>query len=848
MSDTVTEPRNALERYIAWTARQLIQWRWMLAIAFVAITIGLGYSVTKLRFDTSFTKFIPQNHPYMSAFLKHFETFSGANRLLVNVRWKGDGDIYNPEYMDVLRQVTDDIFYLDQQGVNRASVTSLFTPNVFYIEVTEQGFQGEVIIPSNFQPNQEGMNNVRSNVEKSGRIGTLVANNLKGSMVQAELMGKTSEGKPIDYLKLAASLEDMRAKYEKEHPNISIEMVGFTNIVGSVANGIGGENGTKISLILQDSTLTKAQKTTQTLQLLGEGILNPLKLGVIGFFITAFLITTILLWAYSRSLKLTALALLVAMLPVMWLLGILPLLGLGVDPMSILVPFLIFSIGVSHAVQMTNAWKHEVALGRSSKQASENAFRMLAIPGTLALLMNALGFAVIMMIDIPVVHELGVTACLGVSLMIVTNKAILPIILSHLKLEKVAQERDPVTEGRHPLWWWVSSFAERRMATAAVLASLILLGFGTYKARDLLTGDIGSGAPELRETSRYNRDNASIAESYSIGMDVLSVYIETNTPDVDGMPSDACMDWDVMNAVDQFDLHMRNVTGVQSVITTAWIAKIALAANNEGNPRWSNLPRAERPLATGVKVSIPDMGFNNESCKTINMMVFVKDHQASTLKNVVGEAQKFVSEFEAKNPELTAPGKGKVSFRLAGGNAGVAEATNVAVEKAEKQMLAALFLTIIALCFLTFRSWRAVVCIMVPLTIVSIMCNAMMATVGIGLKVATLPVVALGVGVGVDYGIYLFERIQHEIKENGSSLRIAIYEAMRQRGTAAVFTAVTMTIGVATWAFSALKFQADMGILLAFMFLVNVLGAIFLLPAMAYWLRVGEAGKDGKQV
>lgn len=516
--------------------------------------------------------------------------------------------------------------------------------------------------------------------------------------------------------------------------------------------------------------------------------------------------------------------------------------------MSILVPFLIFSIGVSHAVQMTNAWKHEVALGRSSKQASENAFRMLAIPGTLALLMNALGFAVIMMIDIPVVHELGVTACLGVSLMIVTNKAILPIILSHLKLEKVAQERDPATEGRHPLWWWVSSFAERRMATAAVLASLILLGFGTYKARDLLTGDIGSGAPELRETSRYNRDNASIAESYSIGMDVLSVYIETNTPDVDGMPSDACMDWDVMNAVDQFDLHMRNVTGVQSVITTAWIAKIALAANNEGNPRWSNLPRAERPLATGVKVSIPDMGFNNESCKTINMMVFVKDHQASTLKNVVGEAQKFVSEFEAKNPELTAPGKGKVSFRLAGGNAGVAEATNVAVEKAEKQMLAALFLTIIALCFLTFRSWRAVVCIMVPLTIVSIMCNAMMATVGIGLKVATLPVVALGVGVGVDYGIYLFERIQHEIKENGSSLRIAIYEAMRQRGTAAVFTAVTMTIGVATWAFSALKFQADMGILLAFMFLVNVLGAIFLLPAMAYWLRVGEAGKDGKQV
>lgn len=177
-------------------------------------------------------------------------------------------------------------------------------------------------------------------------------------------------------------------------------------------------------------------------------------------------------------------------------------------------------------------------------------------------------------------------------------------------------------------------------------------------------------------------------------------------------------------------------------------------------------------------------------------------------------------------------------FELAGGNAGVAEATNEAVEKAEKQMLGALFITIIVLCFLTFRSWKAVVCIMVPLTIVSIMCNGLMAVLGVGLKVATLPVVALGVGVGVDYGIYLFERIQHEMNENGSDLRTAIYEAMRQRGTAAVFTAVTMTIGVAT-AFSALKFQADMGILLAFMFLVNVLGAIFL--AASHGLLAGKS-------
>jgi predicted RND superfamily exporter protein len=107
-----------------------------------------------------------------------------------------------------------------------------------------------------------------------------------------------------------------------------------------------------------------------------------------------------------------------------------------------------------------------------------------------------------------------------------------------------------------------------------------------------------------------------------------------------------------------------------------------------------------------------------------------------------------------------------------------------------------------------------------------------MAMLGIGLKVNTLPVVALGVGVGVDYGIYLFERIKHEMQE-GMKLVPAYVHALKQRGTASLFTAVTMTISVGTWYFSALKFQADMGILLAFMFLVNVFGAILLAPALA---------------
>jgi hypothetical protein len=173
-------------------------------------------------------------------------------------------------------------------------------------------------------------------------------------------------------------------------------------------------------------------------------------------------------------------------------------------------------------------------------------------------------------------------------------------------------------------------------------------------------------------------------------------------------------------------------------------------------------------------------------------------------------------------------------------------ATNEAVDAAEVTMLLALFGAITLLCFLTFRSWEAVLCIILPLALVSILCNALMAMLGIGLKVSTLPVIALGVGVGVDYGIYLYEQIEHHMDDRGESLREAYYQALRSRGTAAVFTAVTMGIGVGTWSFSALKFQADMGVLLAFMFVVNMFGAIFLLPSLAALLidRKRQAGRD----
>jgi predicted RND superfamily exporter protein len=259
------------------------------------------------------------------------------------------------------------------------------------------------------------------------------------------------------------------------------------------------------------------------------------------------------------------------------------------------------------------------------------------------------------------------------------------------------------------------------------------------------------------------------------------------------------------------------------------MGKRVIAGNNEGNPRWAAIPGSPRGLSQGARAYMPDDGLVTDGCQQMQILVFLADHEGSTVSHAIAQARRIIA-------EVSSP---QVEFLLAGGNVGVMAASNEAVKRAEVIMLGALFGSVALFCWLTFLSIRAVLCILVPLAIVAILCNALMTLLGIGLKVATLPVMALGVGVGGDYGIYLYERIQHEMLR-GSSLREAFYQAMCQRGTAAVFTAVTMSIGVCTWAFAPLKFQADMGVLLSFMFLVNVLGAIFLLPALAAWFNRGR--------
>lgn len=755
----------------------IFHWRLPLLILGIAITLGLGYSATHLRVDAGFEKMIPLHHEYMKTLLRYRDTFGGANKVIVAVK-NHRGTIYEPEFMETLRQVTDEVFFLE--GVERASVLSLFSPNVRYTEVVEDGFRGGTVVDADFDGSPEHLRRVQEHVLKSDWIGRIVATDQTAALVVANLL----EG-PVDLQAVARRLEEIRSRHQTGA--ITIHEIGFAKAVGDFADGAAG---------------------------------------VIVFFGIAFVITAGLLYWYSRSAMLSACALVCALVPVIWLLGLLPLLHMGIDPMSILVPFLIFSIGVSHAVQMTNAWKLECLNGASSVAASRNSFQKLFIPGAMALLANALGFLVIALVEIDVVRELAITATLGVSVMILTNKLLLPVLLSFMSLSpEKARRLHGMERVGDRVWEAVAPLATRRRGRWALLVALLLLVLGLWKAQDLQIGDLGKGMPELHADSRYNRDIEMITGHFAIGVDHLQVVAEA--PGTDS----PCVDREVMDRLEGFEFAMRQTEGVASVRGLVGFVKTMTQGFAETSVKWRVLPEERMQIAQGVGYA-RRMGneLMDANCTAMPITIYPRDHQAATITHIIDR----IRAFKAANDT------DRVGFRLAAGNVGVMAATNEVVAAADKWVNLTLFASVGLLCLATFRSWRVTLCIVIPLGLVTVLCNALMAWLGIGVKVNTLPVVALGVGVGVDYGIYLFERMKHEMRERGHTLEEAFAIALKQRGTASVFTAVTMTVSVATWAFSALKFQADMGILLAFMFLVNMLGAIFLLPAFAAFLVEGR--------
>ncbi len=347
------------------------------------------------------------------------------------------------------------------------------------------------------------------------------------------------------------------------------------------------------------------------------------------------------------------------------------------------------------------------------------------------------------------------------------------------------------------------------------MLALIGFGIGIYGGKDLKIGDLDDGAPELHPDSVYNLDNKYISDNYTVSSDMFVIMIKT--------PAQACSSYENLEVIDRMAWTMENVQGVQSAVSLSFVIRQVLTGFNEGNLKWNTIPRDQRAIDSTF-FQVPKQLVNTE-CSFAPLVLFLADHKAETLERVVEAAEKFIEENKMPNLE----------FQLATGNAGIEAATNQVIEKAQNTMLWLVYAAVSIFVFITFNSLAAVACIIIPLTLTSALCQALMAYWGIGTKVATLPVIGLGVGLGVDYGIYIYNRLAFYLKE-GMPLQEAYFNTLKTTGKAVVLTGLALAIGVATWIWSPIKFQADMGKLLTFMFLWNMVGSIWLLPALAHFL------------
>ena len=816
---------NALERF----AEALIFGnRIIVLILFAAITVAMAYFAAQLKVDAGFKKQIPLKHEYTKTFLDYEKEFGGANRILIAVMDK-HGNMFNLPFFQTMEKITLDASKISHADPSRES--SIFTPNVRFVEVVEDGFAGGNVIPQTFTPNVPGFTatpeqfaTIKANIEKAGIVGRLVAKDFSGAMLWVDLVPEDpAHGVKIDYDKVNAQLEAIRHKYENADTTVAI--IGFAKMVGDISTGAKS---------------------------------------VIKFFLVTIVFTWLLLFAYSASMKLASLTVFCALIAVVWMLGALRLLGFGIDPMNMLTPFLIFAIAVSHGEQMINRFRGELFFGGledgsveelrtrpgvDAQTAARMAFRMLLVPGAVALIAGCIGFATILIIPVRIIFELAVTATVGVALIMLTDLILLPVLLSFCKLKNLESKRNwrlrQLTQF-DKLWRVLANLSRPVPAAIVILIGIVICVAAARYGSHVMIGDAQKGVAELRPDSRYNRDAALISDKFALGVDILNVIAEV-------APNACTTSYPVMETLDRFAWVMRNVPGVAQVITLPMAAKIVNAGWNEGNIRWRELPRDNDALRQDTQGFETDSGLLNEDCSAMPVMMFLTDHRATTIDRVIAAVKKFRDDHHLfAGPDVNlrkqltqeyndAQAQGKtfvsdrINLRLATGNVGVMAAVNDEVRAVDHTMLYLLYAAVFLMCLLSFRDPLAALCIVLPLVLVTELGHSLMVELDIGKKVNTLTVLALGVGIGVDYAIYIFARMR-EAMQQGKPLTESYFIALKTTGIAIFYTALTLAVGVGLWIFSDLKFQADMGVLLTFMFVVNMIAAIVFLPALCRWL------------
>ena len=736
--------------------------------AFLALTaIAAYFAATQLTMKVALEDLLPPDHPNVALFSRFAEQFGGANTTVIAVRHR-DGMIYDPEFLAVYKQITDEVFF------NTDTIRPLTQSLALRKTKAVSGRGGEVKIESTMWPgvpsSEAELMHLRR-VVRAQFIGHLVSDDEQSAVVIAEFKDEA------DPLVVKSFLDGVRTRYEGA--DVEVQIVGRPLLLGLIKAAIPD---------------------------------------VIQIFALSLLIIAVVLFAYFRTWIGLVTPLLTASVVMAWGLGIAGVFRYNLDPLLVLLPAFIFAIVLSHSVQLTSRVLENYRAGMPWKDAVANALRNLLVPGLGAVITDAAGFLVLLLVAIPTISSLAWVCALWL-LSIIPAQIFAAAVLSLMPAPRRFRLGFP---GIGQAW---TALRLERSHKPIVLLMLLALGAGFVGMQGLTVGD-ARGSSILWDDSRFNRDTAAINQSFSrLGTDVLQVYIEGDDKSLLAPETHRRIE-----ALDRHVyMHSEAARPAQSMVPIVKAINMVLW---EGDPSYFVIPETEKEVALNLYLfrSRGEPGdfaaYTDREWSIGTMAFFLDNHSAETVEQITSEIGGYL---EADNAGSS------TQFLHSGGMIGLVEAMNQELREANNQILAAI-VVVIAACLAVFtRSLVLTAVILCALLTATFLTYSLMTAFGIGLSLSTLPLAALGIGLGVDYAIYLVGRFREELGRVAEP-RVALRAAFMTSGSAIIATALTMIVPLLPWSvMSALKFQAEMGGLLAAVLFLNMLGAIVVLPAAIWW-------------
>lgn len=761
-------------------ARFLLNWRLPVLALIAIMTLVLGAFATQIDVKTMFTDLQPADHPYIETNEEYKENFGGANLVTIMVE-VDEGTIFRKPVLKVIDDLQSGLQYID--GVNQFQIISLASKKLKYVDASTEGFLAEPLMWPELPQTQEEIDQLRQNVIANPVVyGNYVSRDLSAALVTVDFIDRL-----VDYDKVSPQIRELLE--EVKIPGVEMKVVGQPMLVGTVIS-----------------------KLPETLRIV--------------FIITA--VIALILLVTKGTLRGMVLPLASAAISGMWALGIVHLFGVNLDPLGIVITFLISARAISHSVQLNLAFDKERESGtEDSRVAATSTLAKLFRPGLLGLATDAGAMAVVGLTPIPLLQKASMIGTLWLGGMVICTIIMIPVILSW---SKSRHEHRLVNVGADTGMNWLlarcTSVATHRGRAMGVLTiAIVVLAISGYFATGIHIGDSKPGSPILWPESEYNRDNAAINAKFP-GTDRMFLVVEGEENDILKQPH-------VLENISRFQQYIEAQPEVGGTESVADVIRPVNMLLHEGNPRYFRIGYDQIANAEFLYIAMAgsDPGdidrFVDYKYRNGAVQMVFRDHKGDTIRT----AFQAIRDYREENPIDGA------EYRLAGGLIGVLAAVNEVIFSSQLQSIALALLILFIMCAVAYRSPQAGLFFLPTVVLSNTITFSYMSLNEIGLNVNTLPVAALGIGLGVDYGFYIADRIKEHF-ERTSNLADSIRFAMLNAGRGVIITALTMVAAVVLWYFfSSLRFQAEMGLLIALWMTVSAISALLVIPSMIYVFR-----------